>query len=213
MGILPAPNEGQFTLHFADTRERVVIFPKTKAARVNICGIQASCRGNLRLKRSAKREVASETNTHAAESPGAIRLLRQKFHECPYIGVIARKFLCVFQLIATGSALNVVCQCAPCRFKLVIHLRRSNNVPVPSHECCQSGDRPCNLIDFGEEQDGWIPTCRLGPEDMRAHWAIRRGEIDKFRIGECHGTKYSASGVGAPAKLENHAGLAQSTLE
>src|ERR1700733_9129268 len=75
MRILPTKYEQRFGFQIRHSREAVVAFARAKRARMDVGRIEASRRGNGRVKRRPIGEVAAEADTHRRKPPGAIGML------------------------------------------------------------------------------------------------------------------------------------------
>ena len=152
---------------------------------MDIGGVEAGCRQDVRVHRRAECQMAAEADAHYAEPAGTVIPGFQVVQGRPGIRIVRRDLLRYFVRVAFVRAGLIVGKDRSSWLEFMVDLRNNNQVTVPGDQRCRAPDWPCDLKDLRVKDDAWIFALRRRAEDERMHRTGRRLDFGIF-FPDCH---------------------------
>lgn len=167
--ILTTPDHEELALDVFGALERVVVGTFTKAAPVDVGGVEADGSAEVGVHGGAEGEVAADADAHCAEFAGTVGAGLEVIECGAGIGVVARELLGGLPLISAIRAGLIVGEDGAGGFELVVDLGHGDDVAVAREHGGGAADGAGDLKDLRVEDDAGIFAGGGGAEDVGAH--------------------------------------------
>ena len=148
--------------------------------------VEAGGGQDVGVHRRPEGEVPADADADGAELAGAARVRLQVIERGAGVSVVRGQLLGDLVRVPPVGAGLVVGEHGPGRLQLVKDLRDRDDISVPGEQGRRPPDRSRHLENLREEHNPRISTLRRRTIHVGSHRAVRRGQVNRFRLPDDH---------------------------